>query len=649
MARKSFFTIKRILSNIPRNNLLEKEEEILITKRHIILSFFLINIFLLIYVPSASAATSTDRIAGYDRYQTAVSASQKGWPDGADAAILTYGEDYPDALSAGPLAHKYDAPILLTGSSNLNNDTSVELERLKVRKVYIIGGNAVISKKVENQLSALDITAIRIAGQDRYDTSLKVAQKVGLSKGVFVTIGTDFPDALSTAPVAAANEMPLLLVPPKELTASQKVFLQKNTIPESYIIANPELSDQVIQQFPNSEEIDGVDPYERNVNLITRFADSLDFDTVYIATGENFPDALAASALAPKNKNALLLLKGDTPSTEVSSFIKSNIISELHIMGGESVISPSTEETLAAFSPQIASVENLSDIVQEQQNYDPPKTVTVTTTNGTKAKVPVTWTITSLNTQSTGTYDLEGTIKNYNEKVHLSLTVTPIWNKITAEIIQNGHFAFPATVDAILNDHTMKTLPVSWDINTVDLSKVGTYKFVGTVPGLTQKVTLTIKVTEDSEIEIPDLALKKLITTRLSKTADRAIYKSDVLDITDLYVNNSGITDISGLEYFTNLKSLYLGRNKITKLNRLAKLTNLTHLDLRNCNIDDISPLKGLTSLTFLDIASNNIRDFSPLDQLTSLTSLYLSSNFTTDYSSVRAYYKNLSGKDFNF
>lgn len=619
----------------------------MITKKYMILSFFLMSIFVFVYAPSANASTSTDRIAGNDRYQTAVAASQKGWPDGAEVAILAYGEDYPDALSAGPLAHKYDAPILLTGSSNLNSDTADELERLKVRKVYIIGGNAVISKKVENQLSSMDITAIRIAGQDRYDTSLKLAQKVGISKGVFVTIGTDFPDALSAGPIAAANEMPLLLVPPKELTVSQKTFLQRNTIPESYIIGNPELSDQVIQQFPNSEEIDGEDPYQRNINLITRFADTLDFDTLYIATGENFPDALAASALAPKNKNPLLLLEGDTLSTEASSFISSNIISELSIMGGNSVISASTEDTLASLPPQIASVDNLSDIVQEQQAYDPPKTVLATTTNGSKANVPVTWTMTALNTQSTGTYDLVGTIKNYSEKVHLSLTVTPIWNRITAEIIQNGHFVFPSSVDAILNDHTLKTLPVTWEINTVDLSKVGTYKFEGTVPGLTQKVTLTLKVSEDSEIEIPDLALKKIITTRLNKTVDAAIYKSDVLAITDLYAYASGITDLSGLEYFTNLKSLYLGRNKITKLYRLAKLTNLTHLDLRGCSIDDITPLKGLTSLNFLDIAANNIKDFSPLQQLTNLTSLYLSSNFSSDYSPIKSYYKNLTGKDF--
>ncbi len=619
----------------------------MIKKKHFILSLFLFSMLVLVYVPTASASTSTDRIAGYDRYQTAVAASQRGWPDGADLAILAYGEDYPDALSAGPLAQKYNAPILLTGSYNLNSDTAEELNRLNVKKVYIIGGYAVVSKEIDNRLTSMDITAVRLAGQDRYETALKVAQKVGLSKGVFVAIGTDFPDALSIGPIAAANEMPLLLVPPNDLTATQKTFLRRYNIPTSFILGNSEISDEVIHQFPNYEIIDGANPYERNINLITRFADTLNLDKLYIATGEIFPDALAASALTQKNKNALLLLKGNTLPNSARSFMSSNIISELHIMGGYSVISASTESTLANLPPQIASVDNISDSVQEQQDYDPPKTVTVTTTNGSKAKVPVTWSLASVYSQLTGTYELEGTIKNYSGKVYLSLTVTPVWNKITAEIIQNGNYIFPSTVNAIMSDNSVKSVPVTWDINTVNLNKIGTYKFEGTIPDSTQKVNLTLKVTEDSQIQFPDLAFKTLISRRLGKTIDAAIYKSDVLEITDLYANNSGITDLTGLQYFTNLKTLYLGRNNLKKITPLAKLTNLTYLDLRSCGLNDVTSLKSLTSLTFLDVASNSIQDFSPLGQLTNLTSLYVSNNNTSDYSPIRLYYKNLVGKDF--
>ncbi len=620
----------------------------MITKKHLILCFFTICIFLLAYTPKARAATSTDRIAGYDRYQTAVAVSQSGWPAGADCAILAYGEDFPDALSAGPLAHKYNAPILLTGSAALNSDTANELKRLMVKRVYVIGGYAVISKEVNNELSSMDITVVRIYGQDRYETSLKVAQKVGLTKGVFVANGTEFPDALSAGPIAAANEMPLLLVPPDDLTKSQKSLIDKTKIPVSYIVTgNSDLSDNVIQRFPNYEVIGGEDAFERNINLMTNFGDNLNFDTIYVATGENFPDALAASALASLNNNPILLTKGNTIPDSTLSFMNSNIISELRIIGGTSVINDSTATTLASLPPQIASVKDISDFVQEKQAYEPPKTVTVTTTKGTEAKVPVTWTLSSVTSLSSGIYDYEGTIKGYSDKVHLSLNVTPTWNKISAETVQNGNFSFPTTVDAVMNDKTVKSLPVTWDITTANLNKVGTYTFHGTVPDLDQKITLTLKVTEDAPIDFPDTALKTVVCHTLGKPTDTTIYKSDALNVTDLFASNSGITDLTGLEYFTNLKNLYLGNNNLSSITPLRKLTNLKHLELRECGLKDLGALKGLTSLTYLDAASNNISDFSPLEQLTHLTVLYLRDNATLNYDPVRSYYNNLTGKDF--
>ncbi|TGE34188.1 cell wall-binding repeat-containing protein [Desulfosporosinus sp. Sb-LF] len=620
----------------------------MITKKHFILSFFLISILVLIYAPKASASTSTERIAGYDRYQTAVAASQSGWPEGASTAIIAYGEDFPDALSAGPLAHKYNAPILLTGASDLNNDTAVELKRLKVSKVYIIGGYAVVSKDVENRLYSMNITVERIAGQDRYETALKVAQRIGLSKGIFVAIGTAFPDALSIGPIAAAKEMPLLLVPPNDLTDSQKILVVSNKIPVSFIVTgNSELSEKVIAQFPNYEIIEGADPYERNTKLIARFADNLNLDTVYVATGEIFADALAASALAPKNNNPILLLKGDTLTNAALSFISSNIISKLYIMGGNSVISALTESSLVTQPPHIASVADIIDSVQEGDQYVPPKTVTVTTTNGLTEEVPVTWSMTSIYSLRSGVYEFEGKIKNYSTIVHLSLTVTPVWNKITAETVRNGYFNFPQTVEVPMSNNTVKSLPVTWNINLININNIGTYTFEGTVKDLTQTVTLTLKVSEDSQIYFPDLALKTAVCRTLGKPTDATIYKSDVLNISSLYYNNSGITDLTGLEYFTNLKTLYLGGNNLTLTTPLITLTNLKCLELRNCGLKDLNSLTGLTSLTYLDVASNNINDFSPLRQLTNLTSLYLSNNKTLDYSPVRSYYKNLIGRDF--
>ncbi|EGW39246.1 cell wall-binding repeat-containing protein [Desulfosporosinus sp. OT] len=624
------------------------------------LLFFIFSFIILADVPSASASTSINRIAGNDRYQTAVAVSQNGWPDGADSAILAYGQNFPDALSAGPLAHKYDAPILLTGSYNLNEDTAQELKRLKVKKVFIIGGYAVISKGVEAELSALNITSVRIAGQDCYETALLVAKQVGLSKGVFVTTGLDFPDALSIAPIAATNEMPIILVPPNDLTSTQKAFLSKSKIPTSYIVKGyNEISDQVVSQFPNYEFINGADPYERNINLITRFVSSLDLDTVYLATGELFPDALTASALAQKGKNPLILLKGDTIPYSALAFIHSNIISQFNILGGYSVISAATESTLPELPAQIESVEDVRDSVEEKQKYEPPKTVMVTDTNGLSQSVPVTWSLSSVYTLHTGTYRFEGTINNYSGHVYLKLTVYPSVSKITpisAEVILGDSYSLPDTVMAAMSDGSSKDYPVTWSSNIVTLNKTGTYTFKGKVEGLTQTATLTLKVSEDAKIDFPDQNLKEAIADKVGKDDDETIYRSDVINISSLNVRSSGIDDLTGLEYLTNLKTLDLSNNSLTKLPPLTKLTKLKTLKLHNTDLQNLTALKGLTSLTYLDVSDNYIKDFSQLKDFINLTTLYLDDNYpldtienyTPDYSPVRLYYDNLDKKDFD-
>ncbi|AFQ45904.1 cell wall-binding repeat-containing protein [Desulfosporosinus meridiei] len=630
------------------------------TKKNFILSLFLMSLFLFTCPLIASASAYTVRIAGYDKYQTAAAISQQGWPNGADAAILAYGEDYPDALSAGPLAHKYNAPILLTDSYTLNSDTAAELKRLKVKKVYIIGGQAVISNEVQKQLTAMKIPTERLAGQDRYETSLLVAQAVGLSKGAFVTTGMNYPDALSIGPIAAANEMPILLVPPTELTPTQKDFLAKTKISSAVIVAGYyDLSDNVLNQFPEYELISGYDAYDRNIKLIKRFSGDLNLDTVYVSTGGSFSDGLAASALAQKEKNPIILLQGNTIPYTTLPFIQSKLISKFFILGGTGVISSSTESTLAELPAEIESVADVTDSIIEQQKYEPPKTVTATKSDGSTEEVPVTWTLSSVQTLKSGTYRFEGRVKNYSDSVFLKLTIYPKASKaenITAEIILGESYDFPETVEVAMSDGSSETYPVTWNTKIVPLNKAGSYSFQGTIEGLTQKITLTLKVSEDAKITFTDSELHSAVRRKLHKSSSESIYKSDVLDITSLNFRNDDITDLTGLEYFVNLKTLDVGNNQLTKIAALGKLKNLRTLKLNDNGLKDVSALKTLTSLTYLDISDNYITNFTPLKGLTQLTTLYLDDNepfddvdgYTPDYSPIRAYYDNLDKKDFS-
>lgn len=632
----------------------------MVSQRKALLTFFiLLSIIFLHCVSPVLASPTSERIMGDDRYKTAVAISQRGWQYSANTAILTTGENFPDALSAAPLAQKLNAPILLTEPNSLNSDTLAEIKRLNVKKVYIIGGTGVISGDIEKLLSLMGITTIRLAGQDRYETALAVAAEVGVSKGAFVVSGLDFPDAVSVSSIAAVKAMPILLVPSDVLTQSQQDFLSKNKITNVFVVnGNSQISDQVISQFPDSEVISGNDPYERNIKLIMRFADDLDKNTLYVATGRNFPDALAASVLAQKNKNPILLIDDSTVPTSTSAFLATQVVTKMVIIGDRGVISQSTETTLKSLSAEITSLTDITQTIQEKQSYALPKTVTATLTNGQITEVPVSWGLSTVDTSHSGSYSFQGKVNGYSGAVNLILTITTVIAKvdnIAAEIVLGSSYTFPDTVNVRMTDNSVKEYPVTWNSTSIITpNKVGSMTYQGTVEGISQKATLTLKVSENTKITLKDTNLASCIRDLVGKEAQEPLYKKDVLNIVYLDANSKGIQDLTGLDAFINLKFLNLSYNTSltsVKLAPLVKLTNLQTLLLTSCNISDTSQLKSLTTLEVLDLRYNSIKDFSSLKGLTGLKQLYLkyqTGNDTPDYIPLSQIYNNLTAKDFD-
>lgn len=607
-------------------------------------------------VQGVYASTMTSRLAGDDRYLTAIAVSQRGWPTGADTVVLTTGENYPDALSAAPLAGKYNAPLLLVGPSGLRPETSSELKRLNTKKVYIVGGTGVIPDSVQSQLSLMGISSVRLAGQDRYDTALAVAKEVGTSQGIFVTSGLGFADALSVAPIAAGKGMPILLVPGDDLTPNEKSFLSKLKSKKTIIVGgDAEIPMNIRNQFLSAERIDGADAYARNVALLQYFGDTLNRTTTYVATGEDFPDALSAAALAQKDKNALVLVKGNQIPSSAQTYLAAKVIGQITVFGGEGVISSDTEYTLTALPALISAATNLTVTVQEKQAYNLPKTVTIKTSLGNWEEVPVTWNLANVSTQKAGTYYFSGMVSGYSDPVGLTLIVEPLPSKadtLTAEVIQGRIYSLPPTLKVTMSDSSIRDYSVSWSTSPTMsiLSKVGTYTFQGTVDGTKLKASLTLKVSEDVAIKFNDSNLEWAVKFAVGKqTSNQPVYRSEVLKLTSLDAKGRGIRDLTGLEAFTNLTDLELGNNYLigAKLAPLQKLTNLKSLSLEFNKLEQITSLKGLASLTYVNVSYNGIKDLSPLRGLTRLNTLYLVGNYTQDYSSTRLYYDQLTQKDF--
>ncbi|MDU5106941.1 cell wall-binding repeat-containing protein [Clostridium sp.] len=307
-----------------------------------IASFFIMLFLSLSLFNSISTSASTvNRLAGLNRYET--SAKISGNFSTSDVAIIATGKDYPDALSATPLAKKFNAPIILVEGNKLNVEASNELKRLKVKKVFIIGGTGVVTTDVAKSIQNLGITVQRVAGKNRYETSYEVAKLVGTSNGAFVTTGRNFADALSVGPIASTLEMPIILVdnnnPGKNLNINKTYVIGGETIVPTKALSN----------FNNITRIYGANRYETNKKLVDAFKDILDFSNAYIATGMDFPDALAGGALAAVNKNPIILT-AKNPDTYTKDIIKDNNITNLTVLGGEGVVPTSTVNSLLSLT-----------------------------------------------------------------------------------------------------------------------------------------------------------------------------------------------------------------------------------------------------------------------------------------------------------
>ena len=121
-------------------------------------------------------------------------------------------------------------------------------------------------------------------------------------------------------------------------------------------------------------------------------------------------------------------------------------------------------------------------------------------------------------------------------------------------------------------------------------------------------------------VHIPDPNLRQAVSEALNLPAGSPITQADMRELTALNAAARQITDLTGLEYATNLTELRLGGNPITGISPLAHLTQLSYLRLNDCwTIDDISPLADFTQLEVLDLDRNLIVDISPLAGLTEL------------------------------
>jgi putative cell wall-binding protein len=305
--------------------------------------------------PATATPENVDRLAGSDRYATAAAVAET-YAAGVPVAYIATGLNFPDALAGAAAAGPTGGPVLLVKQDSVPAATAAELARLRPARVVILGGAGVISDAVVATLAAYAPGGVeRLAGENRYETAAAISAAT-YAPGVpvaYLATGQDFPDALAGAAAAGAEGAPMLLVTRSGLpaaTAAELIRLQ----PARIVVFGSDamVSDDVLTAVAGfapggAIRVGGTDRYS-TAAAISAATKAPGVSVVYVATGADFPDALAGAAMAGFTNGPLLLVTKDSlPASALAELARLGP-SRIIILGGSGVVSDATLSQLAS-------------------------------------------------------------------------------------------------------------------------------------------------------------------------------------------------------------------------------------------------------------------------------------------------------------
>ncbi|EFL53270.1 cell wall-binding repeat-containing protein [Finegoldia magna] len=264
------------------------------------------------------------RISGKDRITTSVEISKSAYTT-SENVVLASGFNFADALSAGQLASALNAPLLLSSQYKLDSQTKNEINRLKAKKVFVVGGDNAISKTgVDTTLKSEKIDVTRLEGQDRYSTSQKVMEKtkeIINPEYLLIASGKNFPDALAATGFFVNHKSVMVL--------SDGLTYPQSNLQEIAIGGKNQLP---LKGF-KGKRVSGKDRYETALEIA-----KLSFDknnNAILASGQVFADSLSAVSLTKKHNAPIILTQSDSLTENAKKYLNGK---NVFIVGGEKTV-----------------------------------------------------------------------------------------------------------------------------------------------------------------------------------------------------------------------------------------------------------------------------------------------------------------------
>jgi len=302
--------------------------------------------------PAANVTAGTQRISGGDRYGTAVQISKQNFPAGVPVVYVAAGGNYPDALSAASAAALAGGPLLLTATSSLPSAVGTELTRLSPAKIVVVGGTSAVSAAVLRTLGHYAPTVVRTSGADRYATSRAIASTAfSAASTAFVASGRNFPDALSASAAAGVQHAPVILVDGAAAALDSKTAAVLRGLGVTKIVVaggTSAVSAGVasgLGKIASVTRLGGSDRYSTAVLVNNAFFSSA--AKAYLASGANFPDALAGAAVAGRDGAPLYITQPNCVPDSVASALSGKGVVDRVVLGGTAALSANVANGIA--------------------------------------------------------------------------------------------------------------------------------------------------------------------------------------------------------------------------------------------------------------------------------------------------------------
>ncbi|MDI9588869.1 MAG: cell wall-binding repeat-containing protein [Acidobacteriota bacterium] len=264
------------------------------------------------------------RIGGKDRFDVAINASRTGFGK-SDNVIITNYLAYADQATAIPLSKMLNAPILLTGSGDLDQRTLSEVKRLGASSATIVGGPPSVSETVVNQLRNVGLTVKRMDGKDRFEVAVSVAKEIerlggGKPQNIYVATGLIYSDAVIAAPAAAHHDGVVVFTADDHMPLFTREYLGSRS--DTPITSVGLWADTAVKRSGfATRTLSGKNRFE----VATQVArtDFPNAEHAYMANGMAYADAVVASSLASVQDAPVLLDRASPLDRATSSYLSS--------------------------------------------------------------------------------------------------------------------------------------------------------------------------------------------------------------------------------------------------------------------------------------------------------------------------------------